>query len=239
MKRIIIIGATSGIGREVAERYAKQGDMVGITGRRTELLEEIRLKYPKHIFVKTMDVCRADATGLLQQLADEMGGLDVLFINSGVGKSIHGALDPAVELRTVETNVVGFTALAVWGYGYFRAHGGVGHVVATSSVASVRALRWAPSYSASKRFIRHYVDCLAALAHHEGLKIKFTTLMPGFIDTDFLSGERYPLIISLDKACDLIFRAIEQKKRSVYLPFRWNFVVLLWRLIPKWIWERC
>ncbi len=240
MKKIIIIGATSGIGRNIAERYAQRGDMVGITGRRTELLEEIRQKYPNNVHIKTMDVCLSSATAQLQGLVDEMGGIDMLFINSGIGKSSRDNLDLAMELRTVETNVLGFAALIIWGYNYFKACGGEGHIVVTSSVASVRALRQAPSYSASKRFVRHYVDCLAARARHEKLALRFTTLMPGFIDTDLLSGEqRYPLLVSLNTACDQIFKAIERKKRSVYLPFRWNFVVFAWRLIPRWIWERC
>ncbi len=237
MKKIIIIGASSGIGKEIAERYASKNCLVGITGRRTALLEGIKKTHPNNIILKTMDICENSATEKLQELVAEMDGIDTLFINSGYGKFAE-TLDPAIELQTVETNVKGFTNVIVWGYNYFKTQNIAGHIVVTSSVASVRSLRQAPAYSATKRYMRHYVDCLAQRAHHEKLKIKFTTLMPGFIDTDFLKGAPYPLTISLSKASKLIFKAIEHKKRAVYLPCRWNFVVFFWQLIPKWIWER-
>ncbi len=237
MKKIIIIGATSGIGKEIAERYAAQGHQVGITGRRIELLEEIRQKFPENIYIQEMDVCEEPAVQQLQSLIETMGGIDTLFINAGYGKEIGKILDSAVELQTVKTNVWGFTNLIIAGYNYFKTQPS-GHIIVTSSVANVRGLRQAPSYSAGKRYMRQYVDCLAQKARHEKLNIAFTTLMPGFIETGFLAGSKYPLIISLPKAADLIFKAIEKKKREVYLPFRWNFVVFLWHLIPKWIWER-
>ncbi len=237
MRRIIIVGATSGIGRALAERYARMNCLVGITGRRTELLEEIKDKYPKHILVQPMDICEDSATAELQSLIDCMGGMDILILNSGYGKATEELISE-IEIQTVQTNALAFTRLIVFGYNYFKAHDHKGHIVVTSSVASVRGLRQAPAYSATKRYMRHYVDCLAQRARHEKLPIKFTTLMPGFISTDFLSNVKYPLVVPLSKAIDSIFYAIEKQKRAVYLPFRWNFVVFFWRLVPKWIWER-
>jgi short-subunit dehydrogenase len=86
--------------------------------------------------------------------------------------------------------------------------------------------------------MRHYVDCLAQRACHEKANIKFTTLMPGFIATDFISGYTYPLVVPLSKAAKSIYRAIVRQKRAAYLPFRWNLIVFLWKMIPKWAWER-
>jgi len=237
MKKIIIIGATSGIGRAIAERYAAMGCRVGITGRRAELLEEIRANYPANVYIQPMDVCDVRAADKLQELITAMEGMDTLFINSGYGKATE-ELIPEIELQTVQTNAVGFTQLIIFGYNYFKAQHRAGHIVVTSSVASVRALRQSPAYSSTKRYIRHYVDCLAQREHHEKLDIKFTTLMPGFIATDFLADYNYPLIVPLQAVVDNIFNAIDKQRRAVYLPFRWNFVVFLWRLLPKWIWER-
>ncbi len=238
MEKLIIIGATSGIGRAVAEHYAQRGVTVGITGRRTALLEEIQGLYPSFIHIKTMDITDADAAAKLQELIAGMGGMDTLFINSGYGKELP-ELDAEVELQAVRVNALGFTAMAVAGYNYFKSEKRPGHIVVTSSVASVRALRQAPAYSASKRYMRQYTEALAQRARHERLPLKFTTLMPGFIATDFLTGYNYPLIVSLPKVVKGICRAIDRRRRAVYLPFRWNFVVFFWRLIPRWIWERC
>lgn len=235
-KKIVIIGATSGIGRAMAEMFAQAGYCVGVTGRRTTLLEELKSLYPGLIYVQSMDVCSNEAAIKLQELIVEMGGMDILFVNSGYGKELP-ELDPEVELQTVNTNVTGFTQLVAFAYNYFKQQGS-GQIAVTSSVASVRGLRQAPAYSASKRYMRHYVDCLAQRAHHEKLNISFTTLMPGFIATDFLTGYAYPLVVPLSKVRNAMFRAIVHKKREVYLPFRWKIIVVLWRFLPKWIWER-
>ncbi len=237
MKKIIIIGATSGIGKGIAEYYAQRGCIVGAAGRRTALLDELKRQYPNAVYTKEMDVCDDTTVDRLHELIDEMGGMDVLFINAGYGKQTE-ELELQNELQTAAVNVKGFTTLVVAGYNYFKEQQTAGHIVATSSVASVRALRQAPAYSASKRYMRHYVDCLAQRAKHEKLNIRFTTLMPGFIETDFIKDGRYPLVTSLAKANRIIFAAIEKKKRSIYLPFYWNFIVFFWRLIPKFIWER-
>ena len=235
-KKIIIVGATSGIGRAMAEMFAQNNYLVGITGRRAALLEEIRQQYPEHIHTQEMDIRSSEAVEQLQQLVTAMGGMDILFINSGYGKELP-ELEPEMELQTVDTNVKGFTNIMVFGYNYFKQQKG-GQIVVTSSVAGVRGLRQSPAYSASKRYMNQYVDSLAQRANHEKIKLKFTTLMPGFIATDFLTGHNYPLVVPLSKVTKTIYRAIVRKKRAIYLPCRWNFIVILWRLIPKRIWEK-
>lgn len=86
MKRIIIIGATSGIGLEVARCYLKDGWQVGVAGRREEELEKIRLSAPGQVYTQTIDVTREDAPFSLEQLITKMGGMDVFLLSSGIGK---------------------------------------------------------------------------------------------------------------------------------------------------------
>lgn len=86
MKRIIIIGATSGIGLEVARCYLKDGWQVGVAGRREEELEKIRLSAPGQVCTQTIDVTREDAPFSLEQLITKMGGMDVFLLSSGIGK---------------------------------------------------------------------------------------------------------------------------------------------------------
>ena len=98
MKRIIIIGATSGIGLEVARCYLKDGWQVGVAGRREEELEKIRLSAPGQVCTQTIDVTRGDAPFSLEQLITKMGGMDVFLLSSGIGKQ-NLSLQPDIELQ--------------------------------------------------------------------------------------------------------------------------------------------
>ena len=96
MQKVIIIGATSGIGRALALRYLKAGHLVGITGRRTHLLDEIKHKYPQQTFTSAFDVTGNENTLHLQQLIDQLQGMDLFIYNSGYGeasKDLDWALD--------------------------------------------------------------------------------------------------------------------------------------------------
>ena len=107
MKRIIIIGATSGIGLEVARCYLKAGWQVGVAGRREEELEKLRQSAPGQVCTQRIDVTREDAPALLEQLIMKTGGMDVFLLSSGIGKQ-NLSLCPDIELQTAATNVSGF-----------------------------------------------------------------------------------------------------------------------------------
>ena len=234
-KKILIIGATSGIGRALAMMYLKNNttNIVGIAGRRTEKLKEIYDLHPTRVRYRHMDVCTEECTTIMQELLDEMGGADLIIYCSGTGSHNEGpALHPETEMPAVHTNVVGFTRIIIYAYNYFRKTGG-GHFVTIASVAGIRPLRQAPAYSATKRYKIHYTSALAAMAHRNKENIRFTTIKPGFIDTELLH-RKYPFMVSLEKGSRLIYNAIEKKKRSVILPGRWRWIALLWKLIPFW-----
>ena len=234
--KIIVIGATSGLGRGVAERFAAAGHQVGITGRRTDLLQLIANAYPNRMFTAEMDVTQDHATTVLKNLVETMQGVDLIFYSSGFGK-VNPDLDIALENQTNQTNVVGFTRIACFVYNYFKQQG-KGHFAVISSVAGWRGLREAPSYSASKGYQRLYFESLAQTAHRERANIKFTTIMPGFVNTDFIKDHRYPLTIPLEKAVRIIFKGLLKRKRVVYVDFKWRCIVGLMRIVPRGIWER-
>lgn len=83
--RIIIIGATSGIGREVAKFYIAQGWQVGVAGRRAEELESLRKEAPEQVSTQVLDVTLEDAPCRLQSLIDKVGGMDLFLLSSGIG----------------------------------------------------------------------------------------------------------------------------------------------------------
>lgn len=238
MKRIIIVGASSGLGYRIALDFAQRGWIVGIAARREEPLKEICAMYPNTVFYEKIDVLTEDAPERFLSLIDKIGGMDVVLIASGVGKQ-NPDLFHEIELRTTKTNVVGFTQIIDTAYNYFKDKGQEGQIAAISSVAGTKGLGMAPSYSATKRFQYIYIDALEQLSKMQGVKIKFTDIRPGFIRTPILDPEkRYPMIMTMDHAVPRIVKAILKQRRVAVVDGKWRVLVALWRLIPRWMWKR-
>ena len=234
--RIIIIGATSGIGREVAKLYIAQGWQVGVAGRRAEELETLRKEAPEQVSTQVLDVTLEDAPCRLQSLIDKVGGMDLFILSSGIGKQ-NPTLTPDIELKTAATNVEGFIRLTTAAYHYFERQGH-GHIAAISSIAGVKGLGIAPAYSATKRFQNTYLDALDQLSRMNGLNIHFTDIRPGFVATPLLKDDNYPLLMKAPQVAVCIVKAISKKKRIVVIDWRYRILVFFWKLIPHWIWVR-
>lgn len=236
MKKAIIIGATSGIGKEVAALLLKQGWRIGIAGRRKEALQAFRQTCPSQIEIMPIDVTREDAPALLHDLIGKVGGMDLFFLSSGIGNQ-NPALLPEIEIDTARTNVEGFIRMVTAAFGYFREKGS-GHIAVISSIAGTKGLGVAPAYSATKRFQNTYIDALAQLARMEHLDIRFTDIRPGFVATDLLKDENYPLLMQPCRVARHIMKALRKKKRVAVIDARYRLIVFFWRLIPRCIWER-
>ena len=236
IKRVIIIGATSGIGRKMAESYAAAGNIVGITGRRKELLDEIENMFPGKIKTECFDVTGDENIEKLTALIQNIGGLDILVYSSGIGELSKG-LDWEIDKLTVNTNVTGFIEIANWGFNYFldRADG---RMAVISSIAANRGNSWAPSYSASKAFQSNYFEALAIKANKMKKHIGITCVEPGFVATKMSKGNKRFWVVPLDKAARQIITAIEKKKQKVYVSKRWWLVAKLMRLVPFWLYKR-
>lgn len=235
-KRIIIIGATSGIGYEITRLYCKQGWQVGIAGRRTELLAKIRSEAPGQVETVQLDVTSPDAPEKLAELIRKVGGMDIFLLSSGVG-SQNRMLNPEIELATVQTNTAGFTRMVVAAYNYFKEQGG-GQLVVISSIAGTKGLGAAPSYSATKRYQNTYIEALDQLAQMEKLPIVFTDIRPGFVKTDLLKSGKYPMLMKPEYVARKIIKAIGRKKRRVVINWKYAVLVFFWKLIPDFIWRR-
>lgn len=234
-KKVIIIGATSGLGLELAKMYLSQNCEVGITGRRGEAMRELAAQYPSLVHWRVMDVRSEECTEVFQSLIDEMGGLDLVIYSAGVGRQ-NPQLVPEIEMEGVYTNVAGFVRIVVHAFNYFKEQNS-GHIVDISSLAGIRPLRQSPAYSATKRCQMHYMSCLAQKANSDNLFLVFTTIVPGFIRTRMLNY-KYPFTISLQKGSRLIFNKIEKKRRYSTVPGRWRWIEVIWRLIPGRLWEK-
>lgn len=235
-KRIVIIGATSGIGYEVAKIYCRQGWRVGVAGRRTDRLEAFKKQAPEQIEVQQLDVTEDDAPEKLRLLIDKLDGMDVFLLSTGIG-SQNRALNSEIELSTVNTNALGFTRMVTAAYNYFKEEGG-GHLSVISSIAGTKGLGAAPSYSATKRFQNTYIDALAQLARMEKQPVTFTDIRPGFVKTALLKNDKYPLMMHPEQVAQKIVKALSRKKRRVVIDWRYAILVFFWKSIPSYIWER-
>ncbi len=237
MKRIIIIGATSGLGYKVAELYLEKGWMVGVAGRRDELLEEFKKKEPQRVFTKRIDVTSDDAPNVLREFISELGGMDVFLNCSGMGRK-NLTVERGIEVETVATNVKGFTAVLLEAFDFFKEQG-YGHLAVISSVSGTRGLGVAPSYSATKAFQQFYMQALTQNVLINGFKkITFTDIRPGFVATDFINETDYPLVLSADKVAKKIVKAIDKKKRVATIDWKFSVIVFVWRLLPRALWEK-
>jgi NAD(P)-dependent dehydrogenase (short-subunit alcohol dehydrogenase family) len=248
MKRAIIIGATSGLGREIAMNLVREGWSVGVAGRRVELLDGFAV-------CERIDVTTEDAVNGVERLVEKLGGMD-LFVNvAGVGFQ-NPILDPKVEKHTFDVNGYGFMRMVDWAYNYFKAtrqplsptdsspktgeqYEREGHIAIISSIAGTKPLGTAVAYSATKRMQSHYLTGLAQLARMEGLKIRFTDIRPGFAATDILNpNKHYPMMMSKEYAGRLATKAILKKRRVAVIDWKFAILTLFWSLIPRFIWER-
>jgi len=236
MKHILIVGATSGIGLECARIFHREGWTVGLMGRREARLEEISAELHDRVFVKPADITKEDAQDRMLELAEEMGGADVIFHVAGYGHQ-NSDLTPDIEMDTAMTNVAGFVRVIGAAYRYFAERGG-GQIAAVTSVAGTKGLGSAPAYSATKRFQSNYLQALAQLSKMKGKNISFTDIRPGFVDTDLLKTGTYPLLMSPKYVAERAFRAICCRKRKVVIDWRYAVTTFFWKLVPDCLWER-
>ena len=231
-KRAIVIGASSGIGREVAQLLMKDGWTVGVAARREE-----RLKESGAAAWLQIDVTQDNATERLRQLIAALGGMDLFFYASGIGKQ-NRELCEDIELATMQTNALGFTRMIGEASRYF-AEQGSGHIAAISSIAGTKGLGPAPSYSATKAMQNVYLQALEQQAHARGLNIRFTDIRPGFVDTALLSGDfHYPMMLKPEAVARSIVKAIKRHRHICVIDWKYRLLTALWRWIPRCVWRR-
>lgn len=236
-KKAIIIGATSGIGKELAKVVSQNNYIVGLAGRRMHLLDELKEGLPDNSFIKHIDIAKPDeAMDQLNDLISEMGDVDLIVISSGIG-FINNDLHWSNEKETIDVNVSGFTAMANVAMHHFLLKGS-GHLVGISSIAALRGDSSSPAYNASKAFISNYMEGLRKKISQKGLPIVITDIQPGYVDTALAKGEGLFWVASPQKAAQQIYNAIDRKKKHAYITKRWRLIGWLMKTMPEFIYNR-
>lgn len=236
MKKAVIIGATSGIGRELAFILSENGYQLWVTGRREPLLNELRDQLPGPVSICFMDVRNAEATlKKFREILNEAESLDLVIISAGTG-SIDPRFPWKKEKDTLDTNVIGFAAIANASYHHFVERG-VGHLVGITSLAAIRG-GLAVAYNASKTFESSYLQGLRNKIVKLGLPIAITEIRPGFVDTRMAKGEGLFWVQPPRKAALQIYHAIRKRKKMAYVTKRWRLIAWLIRILPDFLYNR-
>jgi len=231
MPSILITGASSGLGAEMARQFADLGYDLALCARRTDRLDALRSEitalHPSlRVVVKALDVNDHDAVfRVFDELADELGGLDKVVVNAGLGKGQPlgtGRFD--ANLATARTNFIGALAQTEAAAAIFRRQDR-GQLVMVSSFSALRGMpKNITTYAATKAAVAHLAEGFRADVH--GSPIKVTVLYPGYIVSE-MSGTsaKTPLMASTEKGVRAMVDAIEKEKKSALVP-AWPWVPL-------------
>lgn len=239
MKRIIVVGASSGMGERVAQLFAENGWQVGVAARRIDRLQAFAAKYSGRVTTAAIDVTSSTAEANFMSLIDRVGGMDVLLYSAGCGWN-NPSLDTAFDSRTVRTNVDGFTTIISAAYRYFRDNKCRGQIAAITSIAGTKGIGISATYSASKRYQNTFLQSIEQLANQQKVDVRITDIRPGFVDTDLLdtTKNKYPLLMPVERVSQKIYKAIIKRRRCIVINRRWAVIVALWRLIPNALWRK-
>lgn len=236
MKKAIVIGASSGIGYQLAIILAKNDYMVGITGRRSAELEGLKATSPTSFLTSSFDCTKESNALKLEELTTNLAGLDLLIFCSGTG-DLNKSLNYEIENGTNQLNVIAFTEIATWAINFFEKQG-KGHFISISSIAGIRGSGAAPAYNASKAYQINYLEGLRQKTKKMNIPVNVTDIRPGFVDTNMAKGEGLFWVSSKEKAAAQIFEVIKKKKDVAYVTKRWWAIAILLKVLPKKIYNR-
>jgi short-subunit dehydrogenase len=228
-KTILITGASSGLGAEMARQFAARGNDLALAARRTERLEELRAEilaaHPeRRVAIRALDVQdHAAVFAAFDELNDELGRIDRVVVNAGLGKGARlgtGRFD--ANLETAMTNFVGALAQTEAAMQIFRAQE-AGHLVMVSSMSALRGMPAAmTTYAATKAGVAHLAEGLRTELHGTRLqkKIKVTVLYPGYIRSEMNDKveQSTPLMASTEKGVRAMVAAIEKEVADAHVP---------------------
>ena len=238
-QNILITGASSGLGREMARMFAAKGRNLALCARRTDRLDDLKTElqeaYPGiKVFVRPLDVNDHDQVfAVFRQFADDLGHLDRVIVNAGMGKGASlGTGYFHANKQTAVTNFVSAIAQCEAALELFRAQNH-GHLVTISSVSAVRGFRRAMTvYAATKAAVTSLSEGLRVDLMNTPIKV--TTIHPGFIRSEINEGvEKVPFMVDTETGTRAIVDAIEKEGANPFVPsWPWVLMRYIMRIAP-------
>ncbi len=241
-KRILITGASSGIGKALALEYARQGARLILTARRREKLSDVASEVeslggiPR---ILVADITAKDTPRQLTQLAvEEFGGIDIAIMNAGAGAPMF--------VDDYDTDTVNYI-MAVNFTGVTNMIGALlpvmmkqksGQLVAISSMGGLRGLPGSAVYSASKAAVTIFMESLRTELRQKDIAV--TTIIPGFVRSEMTDRNEFymPFKMETDVAARKIINAISKKKREYRFPWITSLLTRLIAIMPNWLYDR-
>ncbi len=243
MKRVLITGASSGIGRALAVEFGRRGHAVALAARRADALAETaRLATeagaPEAITLAT-DLSHAEkAQALWHDANAQMGPIDIVIANAGVGRNyrVHKLSYDDFEFLT-RVNYTATVALMLEA-APAMVERGQGQLVGISSIAGFRGLPAASAYCGSKAALTHFLESARIDLRNKGVPV--TVVSPGFVKTPMVDDHKGPLpfLVPVEKAARIVVKGILKKKRHIQFPWQLVLIARLGRMLPAALWDR-
>ena len=247
-QKAIVVGASTGIGREVVKTLARNQYDVGICSRQVDKLTSLKEECaPAKICIRYLDLKQAETIEpTLQELIKELGGLDLIIVNSGIWPDAQNGIMPSSKIfpfskiqETIAVNVTGCSAAITCAFNYFLKQNH-GHIIGISSLDAVRGNSGAPTYCASKGFMSLFLEGMRNKCLQKHIPISITEIRPGWIYTGG-NEEDYAnayWISPVTVAAKDIYEATITKPKIMYTPKRWAFIAFLLKITPDWIYNK-
>ncbi|SOD39901.1 SDR family oxidoreductase [Nitrosovibrio sp. Nv4] len=238
--KVIISGASSGLGRALAQHYAATGTTLGLIARRGDLLKTLAAELPSDTSVYVADVCDASAIrAAALDFLDRHGCPDIVIANAGIsrGTLTEYAEDTEIFEDILATNVIGMINLFQPFTAAMRA-ARQGSLVGIASVAGYRGLPGSGAYSASKAAAISYLESLRVEMHGTGVSV--ITVCPGYIVTPMTANNpfRMPFLLPAEDVAEKIVRMVENKTLFAVIPWQMAIVAPVLRLLPNFLYDR-
>lgn len=234
-KKAIVVGASSGIGKAIAQELSKNGYQVGLIARREELLYDLHKLLPNKSYIKKIDIAKTDDAMIkFQDLIKQMGGVSLVVLNAAVGFDDTRRVWFEQE-QMIEVNTLGFASMAHCALDHFIQQK-KGHLVGITSISGLRGTANAFTYCATKSFQSTLLEGIRNTSQLKNLGIYVTDIKPGFVDTDMVKGRSDKFWeASPDEAARQIYDAIKAKKKIAYVTKRWRLIAWFFKFAPDWL----